>query len=302
MMAKIVKGRSFSGVVNYVLDPEKQAELLDSQGLRTKSGQSIIESFRLQTQLNQHIQKPVGHISLDFSPKDKEKLNGKIMVQIAGAYMKGMGIENTQYLLVRHYDKEHPHVHLVFNRVDNDGKTISDRNDRYRSEKICKDLTRRFHLYFAAGKEQVKTHRLREPDKTRYCIYGTLKTALPDCKSWDDVIERLKQEEITVEFKLKGKTAEVQGVIFGKNGYSFSGSKVDRRFSFSKITEQLERNREKLTPTQDNRCLSERKESPVLGNYLGSLVRAVERQNERERQQERRLPTNRPKRRKGRRI
>ena len=56
--------------------------------------------------------------------------------------MEKMGIRDTQYIIGRHYDKEHPHVHIAFNRVDNNGITISDRNDRYRSERICKELTR----------------------------------------------------------------------------------------------------------------------------------------------------------------
>lgn len=46
-----------------------------------------------------------------------------------------------------------------------------------------------------------------------------------------------------MRFKYKGKSDEVQGVIFSKNGYSFSGSKIDRRFSYSKIDDVLERNR-----------------------------------------------------------
>ncbi len=53
------------------------------------------------------------------------------MGQIAQDYMKQMGIENTQYIIARHFDKEHPHIHLVYNRVDNNGKTITDSNDRF---------------------------------------------------------------------------------------------------------------------------------------------------------------------------
>jgi hypothetical protein len=68
--------------------------------------------------------------------------------------MVKMGITDTQYIIGRHYDKEHPHIHLVFNRIDNNSKTITDKNDRYRSEKICKELTEKYGLYFARGKEK----------------------------------------------------------------------------------------------------------------------------------------------------
>ena len=32
--------------------------------------------------------------------------------------MEKMGIRDTKYIIGRHYDKEHPHVHIAFNRVD----------------------------------------------------------------------------------------------------------------------------------------------------------------------------------------
>ena len=46
-----------------------------------------------------------------------------------------------------------------------------------------------------------------------------------------------------MRFKYKGNSDEVQGVVFSKNGYSFSGSKIDRRFSYSKIDAALNVNR-----------------------------------------------------------
>ena len=78
------------------------------------------------------------------------------MIQLAKEYMREMKITDTQYIIVRHQDREHPHVHIVFNRIDNNGKTISDRNDMYRNEQVCKKLKAKHGLYFAGGKEQVK--------------------------------------------------------------------------------------------------------------------------------------------------
>nr|WP_270439246.1 relaxase/mobilization nuclease domain-containing protein [Candidatus Bacteroides intestinigallinarum] len=56
--------------------------------------------------------KPVGHISLDFSAQDQAKLFNKVMTRIAQDYMSRMEIVNTQYIIGRHYDKEHPHLHV----------------------------------------------------------------------------------------------------------------------------------------------------------------------------------------------
>ena len=242
MIAKIMKGSGFKGVINYILDPRKGTELIDSSGVRTDNISHIAQSFIDQTELNPRVGKVVGHISLSFSAQDSPKLSNKWMAQIAREYMEKMGIKDTQYIIGRHFDKEHPHVHIAFNRIDNNGKTISDRNDRFRSEKICKELTTKYDLYFASGKEKIKEHRLKEPDKTKYEIYQALREKIPKSRNWKSLLAHLRNEGIDVHFKYKGNTQEVQGIIFEKNGYHFNGSKVDRSCSYSKIDFALQQN------------------------------------------------------------
>ena len=246
MIAKIMKGSGFKGVINYILDPKKGTELIDSSGVRTDSISHIAQSFIDQTKLNPRVGKVVGHISLSFSVQDSSKLSNKSMAQMAREYMEKMGIKDTQYIIGRHFDKEHPHVHIAFNRIDNNGKTISDRNDRFRSEKICKELTAKYSLYFAGGKENVKEHRLKEPDKTKYEIYQALKAEIGQCRNWKDLLAHLKKQDIDVRFKFKSNSQEMQGIIFEKNGYHFNGSKVDRAFSYSKIDFALQQNDREL--------------------------------------------------------
>ena len=242
MIAKIIKGSGFKGVINYILDLKKGTELIDSSGVRTDRVSHIIQSFIDQTDLNPRVDKVVGHISLSFSAQDSPRLSNKWMVKVAREYMEKMGIKDTQYIIGRHFDKEHPHIHIAFNRIDNNGKTISDRNDRFKSEKICKELTTKYGLYFANGKEKVKEYRLKEPDKTKYEIYQALKTEIARYKDWKNLLVHLKKQDIDVRFKFKSNSQEVQGIIFEKNGYHFNGSKVDRGFSYSKIDFALQEN------------------------------------------------------------
>lgn len=242
MIAKIMKGSGFKGVINYILDPKKGTELIDSSGVRTDSISHIVQSFIDQTELNPRVSKVVGHISLSFSAQDSSRLSNEFMIQVAREYMEKMGIKDTQYIIGRHFDKDHPHIHIAFNRIDNNGKTISDKNDRFRSEKICKELTAQYGLYFANGKEKIKEYRLKEPDKTKYEIYLALREKIPRSMDWKTLLAYLRKEEIDVRFKYKGNTQEVQGIIFEKNGYHFNGSKVDRSCSYSKIDFALQQN------------------------------------------------------------
>ena len=251
MIAKIVQGRGFRGAVNYILDKEN-ARLLYAEGVRLKDKESISHSFVVQHKLNPNISKPVAHISLDFSVQDKNRLTDGFMVDVAHEYMEKMGYKDTQYIIVRHHDTDHPHIHLVINRIDNNGKRISDQNEKLRNAKICMKLTKENGLYIASGKENVKEHRLKEPDKTKYEIYRALQSAISNCRNWQELKVELLKSGIKTEFRNNGGTDKIQGVRFGKNGYEFNGSKIDRAYSYSKISYQLQKN-EKLQQVQINK-------------------------------------------------
>ena len=234
MIGKIKKGSGFKGCVNYVLGKE-QAALLHADGVLTESRGDIIRSFCMQTGMNPDLKKPVGHIALSYSAVDAPKLTDEKMIQLAQEYMREMKITDTQYIIVRHQDREHPHVHIVFNRIDNNGKTISDKNDMYRNEQVCKKLKAKHGLYFAKGKEHVKQHRLREPDKSKYEIYNAIKNEIGKSRNWQQLQTRLAEKGIGIHFKYRGQAGEVQGVSFSKGEYTFKGSEIDRSFSFSKL-------------------------------------------------------------------
>lgn len=243
MMAKIVKGSDFKGVVDYILDKGKGTQVVAYDGLFMENKETIAMSFNAQSQMNNKVTKPVGHIALSFSKEDEPRLTNRLMAGIALEYMERMGIRDTQFLIARHFDKEHPHVHIAFNRIDNNGNTISDRNERLRSTRICKELTQKYGLHMANGKDNVKRNRLKEPDRTKYELYDILKTEVGRCGNWNVLVANLKRQGVEVHFKHKGQTDEIQGMVFTKNGYHFNGSKVDRRFSYSKIDAALQRNR-----------------------------------------------------------
>lgn len=243
MMAKIVKGSDFKGAVDYIIDKKKDTQIVASEGLFMENLETIAMSFNAQSRMNDKVTKPVGHIALSFSKEDELRLTNRIMAGIALEYMKRMGIKNTQFFIAQHFDKEHPHVHIAFNRIDNNGNTISDRHERLRSTRICKELTLKYGLHMAGGKDNVKRNRLKEPDRTKYALYDIIKMEVGRCGNWNVLIANLKRQGVEVHFKHKGQTSEVQGVVFSMNGYHFNGSKVDRRFSYSKIDAALQHNR-----------------------------------------------------------
>lgn len=161
------------------------------------------------------------------------------MAEIAREYMKRMGIVDTQYIVCRHTNREHQHLHIVANRVDDDRNTISDRIDAICNVVVCKALTREYDLHFSKGKVNVKRDRLRGKDNVKYQIYDAVKAALPRCNSWSELCDRLAKQGIGVNFKFNRRNGNIIGVSFTKDEILFSSSRKDRSMGFYKIDRLL---------------------------------------------------------------
>ena len=84
--------------------------------------------------------------------------------------------------------------------------------------------------------------RLRKHDQVKHYIYHVLRHEVPKAVSWCELRRALRRYKIDTEFKLNRRTGEAEGVKFICNGYKFSGSKIDRQFSFVNIACRLEEN------------------------------------------------------------
>lgn len=238
MIGKPIKGKSFGGCVRYVVN-KKEALILAAEGVSIQDAASITRDFNLQRLLNPSLGNAVGHTVLSWSELDKPQLTNQRMVAIAEKYMHQMGITDTQYIIVKHTDQTHPHVHIIFNRVNHNGKTITDKNDYERNTKICRQLTEAYRLHIAKGKQKVNRERLKGNDQVRYRIFDAIKRSLRSAASWQRLEADLAQQGVTLHFKYKRGTEQVQGVSFEKDGIVFKGSAIDRSMSLAGIEKQL---------------------------------------------------------------
>lgn len=240
MIGKLKKGASFGGCVRYVTGKD-EAKILASDGVLLGTNAEIVQSFELQRQLNPRIKKPVGHIALSFKPEDKPRLTDEFMAKIAIEYMQMMGITDTQFIIVRHHNTDNPHCHIVYNRINNDGKLISDRNDYRRNEQVTKALKSKYGLTYGTDKSKTNTRKLRNAERAKYEIHNAVKDALKMADSWEKLRSELAKRGVHLEFVYKDKEqAKVQGIRFSKDGYSFKGTQISRDYSFGKLNARLE--------------------------------------------------------------
>ena len=235
MIGKLKKGCSFGGCIRYVTGKD-EAKILASDGVLLGTNTEMAQSFELQRQLNPKIKKPVGHIALSFKPEDKPRLTDELMAKIALEYMQMMGITDTQFIIVRHHNTDNPHCHIVYNRINNEGKFISDRNDYRRNEQVTKALKSKYGLTYGTDKSKTNTRKLRSSERAKYEIHNAVKDALKVADSWQKFKNELAKRGVCLELVYKDKErTKVQGIRFCKDGYSFKGTQISRDYSFGKL-------------------------------------------------------------------
>ncbi|WP_431216286.1 relaxase/mobilization nuclease domain-containing protein [Puia sp. P3] len=145
-------------------------------------------------------------------------LSDELMKTLAQEYLTRLGIVNTQFAIVKHTDREHLHMHIVANMVDNEGKAISDSWIGLRGKKIAQQLTREYKLIPALEKNSKRAHveALNEAEAVKYQIYEAISQNLPLSRSFEELQNRLLKRGIETQYKYKGKTDEIQGISFKK--------------------------------------------------------------------------------------
>lgn len=244
MIGKPITGKSFGGCVRYVVN-KKDAVILDANGVRMQNAFLITQDLNQQRKTRPGLGKAVGHLVLSWSNEDLPKLSNQIMVERAKEYMEKMNIRNTQYVMVRHHDGKNPHMHIIYNRVDNKANTISDNNSYGRNIKACKEITLKHGYHLGKGKKLVNRQALNGKEKLRYELFDAIKSAVKQSVNWKVLEHNLQAKGIQMEYKMRSGTNEVQGISFEKDAFKMKGSAVDRSFSYSNLNAQLNSNQQK---------------------------------------------------------
>lgn len=125
-----------------------------------------LHRFQRLNELNTRSQVKMLHATLNFSPK--EKLSNEQLADIADRYMQGLQMENQPYLVYRHHDANHPHVHIVSSLIRPDGSRINTHRMGVRlSEPTRKAIEQEFCLIPARRRHGAEIPDPREVRKIR---------------------------------------------------------------------------------------------------------------------------------------
>ena len=145
MVAKITIPKSIKAALNY---NEKKVEKGAAECLHGANYLSEVKNmnfyqklngFEMLNNLNSRATTKNIHISLNFDPS--EKLSNDKLVEVANVYMEKIGFGQQPFLVYKHEDAGHPHIHIVSTTIKENGSRINTHNiGRNQSEKARKEI------------------------------------------------------------------------------------------------------------------------------------------------------------------
>ena len=109
-------------------------------------------------------------------------------------------------------------------------------------------------------------------------MHDGIKEALKRATDWTDLEKLLKEKGISISFKYKGQTNEVQGISFTIGDVTFKGSEVDRNFSYLKLDRQLKDNAQNYiqSKTTGQSFAKESNSQSQGAGIVGSLIEGLD--------------------------
>jgi hypothetical protein len=267
MVAKIESGKSIRGILHYNEDKVElgEATLILASGfagdIEKMSLVQKLNRFKHLTELNTKVKTNALHISLNFDTSDK--LNNRKLQQIAAEYMERIGFGDQPFLVYRHLDANHPHIHIATTNIQKDGERIDIHGIGYRlSEPARKDMEKKYGLVQAEGRE------LKYGQSIMPAIYGDKPTKQVISNTVSGVMRQYhyasftEYKTILEQFNIKADRGAEDTMMFQKRGLLYAildhkgspvgvpvkASQIYCKPTMDELEKRFERNKEKRKP------------------------------------------------------
>ena len=237
MIAKAVKGRGFRGAIAYDLGKDA-GRILDTN----MAGESVPElsaEFGAIRKLRPNLERAVLHVSLSAAPG--EKLTDAQWADISRRYLTGMEFLDNQYLVTRHTDTEHEHIHILANRITHAGQVVSDSKDYERQEILMRAIEREFDLKQlspsidsdrrAPTRGEIEKHLRTSEASTRIQLQQLADAAVKGAKTYTEYQRRLEASGVALIPVLQQGGAKLSGLMYRLDDTIMKGSDLGKGYS-----------------------------------------------------------------------
>jgi hypothetical protein len=255
MTANMIKGKGFGGALRYNLEKADKgvAEILDSSFVDVTQ-KAIMKEMQMVKMLRPNLQKHFYHTSINFPPS--ENLSSEKMKEIGREYLEESGFTQHQFIMFRHHDADHPHLHILVSRIGYDGSVLSDSNDFAKCEIILRRLEKKHNLAEVvssrnAQKRAVTKNELEMEKRTgipskKMRMQSIIKEALNSSKkpSCIEFVQRLQSKGVNVLFN-QASTGYVSGISYSYKEMTITGSKLGTDFKWATIKANIDYNQDR---------------------------------------------------------
>uniref|UniRef100_UPI0039A53AC7 relaxase/mobilization nuclease domain-containing protein n=1 Tax=Ornithobacterium rhinotracheale TaxID=28251 RepID=UPI0039A53AC7 len=249
----ISKAKSIAGSiasVDYIMNDKEngKAEILDRNGIVGNNGKEIMSEFRMVQNCNDNCKKNT--ISIVISPSNERKFTSAEMRTIGIHHLKQLGLDKNQYLMTMHTSTGKPHIHIIANRIDSNGKALNDSYISKKIQRISEELDKKLGLTTAKEMSQIRKQEL-QPIKQE--ISQANKFAIRNSKTFTEYRDLMQSKGIKVIPTLN-KKGEMQGfkILHKASGLDFKASEIGKNMSVKSLSQGGVKFDIPLTPSLHN--------------------------------------------------
>ncbi|AFZ61143.1 Relaxase/mobilization nuclease family protein (plasmid) [Anabaena cylindrica PCC 7122] len=266
MIGKQFKNHSFRSTLEYVLGKEKATMIESNMGGNTPI--QLTKEFGAARRFRPNLQRACAHVILSIPHRDvshnkgeyHEHLEDEQYTEIAQHWLKAMKflgeeLNQSQYVVARHHDTNHEHIHIIASRIRMNGSVVPDSWDYRRSEVILRQLEKEYGLEevscssdrVAKTVEKIgiettisdrhsqtqkqKHHSSNQPPITQL-LADIIDAATKDQPTVTQLIHRLQQQSVVVHPQFSTGGLFKEAIAFELNGVKVGGYKLGSAYSF----------------------------------------------------------------------
>jgi hypothetical protein len=269
MIPVIYRKSNYLETLQYVLGKD-DAKLID-----TNLGGRQIDEFNKQFLANQTIKpnltNPCVHLILSIANKDdcRETLTDKQWSNVARKYLQELeylpndnnGVPS-QYVAVRHHDREHEHLHIIASQIRLDGSKVNDSFDYFKAQTAtrliahemglevtptsCKAVSDKLKNDYGIeaptsdnrSKSIRQVNRKGNEPSTKDIIKDALTETVDKSENISEFFDTLETKQVGAIARLD-KNQQILGFAYTHKGITIAGNQISKKLSWGKLKDTL---------------------------------------------------------------
>lgn len=267
MIPKIFKHGNFLPTLKYVLG--KEGASIIGTNVNSATPNELAREFSLAKRSNPEFKNACAHIILSIPHRSSNHLKGEYhehlddlqYSSVGQRFLEemgylGEGLHKSQYVIGRHTDREHEHIHIIASRIKMDATVVPDSWDYRKAEVAARKLEKEFGLeptpcssekvvqkLQEIGIEASVTSTLRKPPTIKQLKHTSGKPPIAqmiadavdalaaDKPTFTQLVSRLKEKNIIVHPKLDNQN-NILGIAYEMNNVKIAGYQIGKGYSF----------------------------------------------------------------------